>query len=215
MPINKIVGYFANANQTWKVVNVNDYRRIFNHDTAISYLEHEIYESVDREMAQILSGTNAGFYAGLRFLFAELTFLAHLYHGKKSYFPKRESYYVTKYMRRFKILHPECGIFYEVFRHGLMHSHHPKWLKKGNKMAGWYISNTAKLNSFGIFVPDFTKDVKSAIKQFISELQTEKTTHKKTRLIHFCNAIVHVGKIMTKKDLGNYAKRDFRFVTIA
>jgi hypothetical protein len=211
--MDKIVGYYTTG-QTWRETSIWNYKRNFKHDSAVSYLEHEIFESVDREMTQILSGTNAGFYAGLRFLFAELTFLAHLYNGKKSYVPKKESYYVAKYMRRFKILHPECGVFYEVFRHGLMHSHHPKWLKKGNNVAGWYISNTAKLSSFGIFVPGFTNDVKSAIKQFITELQTEKTAGRKTRLTHFLYTIIHAGKIMTKKELGNYAKGDFRFVKI-
>ena len=211
--MDEIIGYYPGPSQTWRATTIQDYRRIFNHDTAISYLEHEIFESVDREMRQMLGGPNTGFYAGLRFLFAEVTFLAHLYNGKKSYVSRRESYYVAKYMRKFKILHPECGVLYDVFRHGLMHSHHPKWLKK-NGQIGWYISNAARLGNFGICIPEFTDDVKTTIKQFISELQSEKAANKHTRLNHFLETIIHAGTIMTKADLGKYARGDFKFVKI-
>lgn len=207
--MNKIVGYF-HQKPTWRAVTVKEYKKIFNHDIAISYLKHEIFESVEREMAQILSGSFAGFYAGLRFLFAEVTYLSHLYWGKKGEnWKRKESAYVVRYMRKFKILYPECGVYYEVFRHGLMHTHHPKWIKKARRVAGWYISNTDKSKTFGIFIPEFTNQVKSAIKQFIEELEIEKNRNKRNRLDKFFEALTDAGKILTKNDLKPYARTDY------
>lgn len=203
--MKKIVGYFPDK-PTWRMVAIEEYKKAFNHDAAIYYLDHEILESVDREMKVILTGDKAGFYAGLRFLFPEVSHLSHLYYGKG--WGLKESKYVSRFMRKFNILSPECGVYYEVFRHGLMHSHHPKWIKKAKN--GWYISNTEKLDRlFGIFIPSFTEQIKLAITQFINELKTEQGKKKKYRLDKFFDAMVDVGKILNKKDLKGYAKYDY------
>lgn len=203
--MKKIVGYFPDR-PTWRKVAVEEYKKVFSHDTAIYYLEHEILESVDRETKAILTGDKTGFYAGLRFLFPEVSHLSHLYYGKN--WGLKESKYVSRFMRKFNILSPECGVYYEVFRHGLMHSHHPKWIKKARN--GWYISNTEKLDRlFGIFIPGFTEQIKLAITQFINELKTEQGKKKKYRRDKFFDAMVDVGKILNKKDLKGYAKYDY------
>lgn len=203
--MKKIVGYFPDK-PTWRKVAIEEYKKVFNHDVSIYYLDHEILESVDREMKVILTGDKAGFYAGLRFLFPEVSHLSHLYYGKE--WGLKESKYVSRFMRKFNILSPECGVYYEVFRHGLMHSHHPKWIKRAKN--GWYISNTEKLDKlFGIFIPGFTEQIKLAITQFINELKTEQGKKKKYRLDKFFDAMVDVGKILNKKDLKGYAKYDY------
>lgn len=209
----KIIGYYSTPN-TWRLVEKSDYKKELNHDLVIHYLQYEIYESVDREMKHILSASQTGFYAGLRFLFAELTYLSHLYWGKNSYKYKKESAYVARFMRKFNILPPEYGVHYEVFRHGLMHTHHPKWIKKGNKVIGWYISNVAKTISFGVFIPEFTQQIKDAINVFISELKKEKVENKRTRLDKFFEGYSSTAKILTRKNMGKYSRTDFSKVPI-
>jgi|SRR3989344_4684199 len=203
-----IIGYYS-APETWRKVSYKEYQKAVDHDLIVHYLEHEIYESIDREMKHLLSGSNTGFYAGLRFLFAELTYLSHLYWGKNSYRKRKESEYVARFMRKFNILPPEHGVHYEVFRHGLMHSHHPKWVKKGNKIIGWYISNTAKMNVFGVFIPEFTNQMKDAIKRFIQEVQSEKSRGGKTRQAKFFQGYIRTAEILTRKDMSQYSRTDF------
>ncbi len=202
--MNKIVGYFSDK-PTWKLVSENDYRKKFSYSVAIHYLKHEILGSVEREMTFVQSGTAVGFYAGLRFLFPEISHLAHLYYGRN--WNDAESRYASRYMRKFKILYPGCGLYYEAFRHGLMHSHHPKWLSVTK--SGWYVSNVAKLaNIFGIFIPEFTNQVKAAIEMFIQELESEERTKRRNRFNKFFDALVDSGQVIEKKDLRGYAKYD-------
>lgn len=205
---NKIVGYYE-TQPTWRLVDSGEYKKIFNHNIAIHYLQHELYESVDREMKHILSGEFSSFYAGLRFLFPEVTYLSHLYWGRNSYKPRKESYYVARYMRKFGILTPGCGVHYEIFRHGLMHTHHPKWLKKGGRVISWYVSTTAKLTDFGVFLPEFTVQIKNAINNFVKELEHEKRLGKKTRCSKFLESYLRSADILTKKSLSKYARNDF------
>lgn len=162
-------------------------------------------------MKVILSGTKAGFYAGLRFLFPELIHLAHFYYGyKEKEWKSKESKFTSRFMRKFKILYPQCGLYYQVFRHGLMHSHHPKWLRKGKSVSEWYISNTEKLDMFGVSLPELTTEIKKAIFAFIDELEYEKVKKRFYRLNKFFDALSDCGKILKKKDLRGYAKYDHK-----
>lgn len=198
--MKKIIGYYP-SDPTWRLVSEKEYKKEFTHELATHYLRHEIDESVEREMKHILSGATTGFYAGLRFLFPEVSHLAHLYWGYKDRAWKiLETRLVALYMRKFKIFYPEGGIYYKVFRHGLMHSHHPKWIRKNGKIS-WYISNVAKLDEFGVFLPEFRNGVRSSINQFIKELEAEKLNGGNNRLNKFFDALVDTGKILTKKDL--------------
>ncbi|OGH20735.1 MAG: hypothetical protein A3D74_05410 [Candidatus Levybacteria bacterium RIFCSPHIGHO2_02_FULL_37_13] len=210
--MSKIVGYFSTG-QTWRVIDEKEYRKVFllNPNLAISYLKHEIMESVEREMGVILSGTKAGFYAGLRFLFPEVVHLAHLYYGYKGNDWKfKESKFTARFMRKFKILYPQCGLYFEVFRHGLIHGHHPKWLRKGKSVNEWYVSNTEKLDMFGVSLPELTKTIKTAILEFIDELENKNANKNRYRLRKFLDALSDCGKILKKKDLKGYAKYDKR-----
>lgn len=201
--MRKIIGYFS-SDPTWQLVTEKEYRKVFTHDLAIYYLKHEIYESVEREMKHILAGNAVGFYAGLRFLFPEVNHLAHLYWGHKGKnWQTKETRLVALYMKKFKIFYPEGGLYYKVFRHGLMHSHHPKWIRKNGKV-GWYISNVAKIDDFGVFIPEFTSQIKASIDNFISKLEEEKASKKKLRLSNFLTALIDSGKILNKKDLRLY-----------
>lgn len=196
----KIIGYFSNA-PTWRLVDEKSYKNKFSHADAIAYLEHEITESVDRETSLLLSGNSVGFYSALRFLFPEVNHLSHLYWGHKgSYWRNNETRFVSLFMKKFEILSPECGIYYQAFRNGLMHSHHPKWVKRKNGV-GWYISNTAKIDEFGIFVPEFANQIKAAIKKFITELENEKKENRSNRLMKFADALADCGTILRKRDL--------------
>ena len=181
-----------------------DYKNIFDHDLAILYLKQEILESVQREISQILSGNFAGFYAGLRFLFAEVTYLSQLYWGRD------EAKLVARFMRKFNILTPTSGLHYEVFRHGLMHTHHPKFIRYNRKVVPWYISNAQELKMFGISNPIFKEQVEKAISEFINELEAEKTKKKENRLNKYFKGLVSAGKILSKKDLKPYARSDFK-----
>jgi len=207
--MKRIVGYFPDK-ETWRKTDEEEYRRsIFSHNIAIHYLKHEIQESVEREMNVILSGTKAGFYAGLRFLFAEVNGLACLYWGKDSDSKNCKAELVVEFMRKFGILQPTPGLHYEVFRHGLMHSHHPKWIKKNKKVIGWYIDNEEKRKGFGVYVPEFRDQVISSIKEFIAELEKERDNKEGTLLNRFRDGLIASGKILTKKDLKEYAKDDY------
>lgn len=201
----QIVGYFPEKT-TWKKVSEKEYRKKFNHDYAISYLKNEIDESINREMDCISKGNGAGFYAAVRFLFPEVTHLANLYYGNT--LDNLEPFLARDYMSKFKILSPAPGLYYDVFRNGLMHSHHPKWLRKTK--GSWYISNDEKLDKiFGIFTKEFTDQVKSSIENFINELEREKKAKKRNRLNKFLDTLVHCGKFITKNKLRAYAKTDF------
>lgn len=202
--MKKIIGYFSTP-PTWRLVSAKEYREKFTHELAIHYLKHEIFESVEREMEYILKGN--AFYAGLRFLFPEVNHLAHLYWGHKGkQWRGKEARLISLYMRKFNIFYPDGGLYYKVFRHGLMHSHHPKWIRKNGKV-GWYISNVAKIEEFGIFLPEFTGQVKSSIQSFINELKKEKVNNQKLRRDKFVEALVDIGKILNKKELRLYAIR--------
>jgi hypothetical protein len=205
----QIMGYHS-TQPTWRVKGKSDYKKNFNHSLAVFYLKHEIYESIDREMAHLLSSPNSGFYAGIRYLFAEVTYLSHLYWGKKSNYKNQESRYVAKFMKKFKILPPEYGLHYEIFRHGLMHTHHAKWLKKRHGVINWYVSNVAKIdNMFGVSIPEFNIQVKKSVEIFISELEAEEKMQKRTRLNKFFEGYIKTAKILTKKDLPKYLQTYF------
>ena len=209
----KIVGFHITGTR-WRVVDKAQYKKSFTHEVAVQYLWNEIYESVDREMTHILSGKKTGFYSGLRFLFAELTYLSHLYWGKKACHSPNESRYVARFMRKFNILAPEYGVHYDVFRHGLMHTHHPKWIKKNNKIIPWSVSNASKMTDFGVAIPEFSYQIKKAIKKFWVELKVEGVTSKRTRLDNFFEGFSDATKILTRKDIAKYAKKDFSNVKI-
>ncbi|GEM_PF-7030215 len=205
--MKKIIGYFSSS-PTWNRISEKEYRKQFTHDLAIYYLKYEIFESIEREMTFILKDEAVGFYAGLRFLFPEVNHLAHLYWGHRGgEWRKLETRLTSLYMKRFCIFIPDGGIYYLVFRHGLMHSHHPKWVKK-DKRIGWYISNREKLEEeFSIFIPEFTEKVKLSIEKFITELEIEKKNNKRHRLNNFLDAIADSGKILQKKDLRLYYRK--------
>ena len=78
--------YFPGKSEAWDGIAEDDYKKIFNHDIAISYLEHGILGSVGREMDQILERRDPPtFHAGLGFLFAEVTYPSHLYCGVRTH----------------------------------------------------------------------------------------------------------------------------------
>lgn len=201
--MKRIVGYFPDE-PTWRAIKENDYRKKFSHDIAIKYLINEIQESITREMDSMPSSS---FYSAIRFLFPEVTHLSHLYYGYKGRdWESRESKYVARFMRKFKILHPKCGVYYQVFRHGLMHSHHPKQVRK---LSGWYISSDTKLEDvFGIYIPDLKNQLIATVEQMIVELKTERNKKGRYRLNKFLEALVDVGEILTKKKLKGYARYD-------
>lgn len=205
--MKNIIGFFSGS-PTWREVSEKEYKKIFDHDPAILYLKQEILESVQREMGQILNGSFAGFYAGLRFLFAEVTYLSQLYWGRD------EAKLVARFMRKFKILTPTSGLHYEVFRHGLMHTHHPKFIRYNRKIVPWYISNDQELKMFGISNPIFRDQIERAIGEFIKELETEKGRKKKNRLNKFLKGLVSAGRVLSKRDLKPYARNDFRKIDI-
>lgn len=201
----KIVGYFP-GNLTWRKKTEEEYRTKFDHDFAISYLENEICESIKREMLCISKGGNSGFYATVRFLFPEVSHLGNLYFGNTD--DKEEPKYACKYMKKFSILSLTPGLYWAVFRNGLMHSHHPKWLRKTK--GSWYISNVTELeDKFGIFTQKFADEICESIISFRDELEVEKQSGKKIKMDNFLKVLVKCGKLITKNDLKKYAKKDF------
>lgn len=205
--MTQIVGYFPDG-QTWRKKDEQRYRIIFNHDFAIAYLRNEIDESIEREMSCISDGGNAGFYATIRFLFPEINHLSNLYFGNIE--NRKEPEYTCRYMKKFSILSPAPGLYWEVFRNGLLHSHHPKWLRKTKGC--WYISNNEKLDGqFGIFTHQLAEEIRASIKKFTSELKAEKHRGEKVKMSNVLNVLVKCGKYITKKDLKekDYAYKDF------
>lgn len=221
-----IIGYYPNnsTNQQWLAVNFHDYRRVFDHNTAIIYLENEIKQSVQREMSLVLTFPAAyttGYYAGIRFLFAEIEGLSKLYWGRENVGRRRlryggrnyEAEDAVRFMRKFNILTPTSGVHYEVFRHGLAHTHMPKYIRKNRQVIGWYLSNTAQVTQFGVFVPQFRNQVIDAINNFIAELRQEQTNGGRNRLNKFLIGYADTATILTKRDLRPYARgQDFRNV---
>lgn len=226
-----IVGYFPSEppKQQWKAIKEKSYKKLFSHDIAIAYLEHEVKESVEREMAHILSGSKSGFYASLRFLFAEVDYLAKLYWGGRKGWKCRGGYrrqrksgknphydstrVIIQFMRKFKILTPTSGIHFDVFRHGLTHTHMPKWVQKGRDVLNWYVSNTDKRNMFGICNPELTSQVITAIDKFVEELREEqKHGVSGVRFNNFLLGYCDSAKILTRKELHPYARKDLSLV---
>lgn len=203
--MSQIVGYYPDT-PTWRKKSEQQYKVDFTYDFAISYLTHEIKESIDREMNCISSGGNAGFYAAVRFLFPEVTHLGNLYFGNTD--DSKEPFIACRYMKRFKILPPAPGLYYDVFRNGLMHSHHPKWLRKTK--GSWYISNDKKLDkNFGIFTKEFADQIKKSIDRFIDELKKDKARSKNDRRNNVYNVLTKCGSFITKNKLKEYARKDF------
>lgn len=208
--MTKIIGYFHDnpRGNTWRVVDDKKYKKQFSHKLAVDYLEYKIKESVIREMDCILkNGQSAGFYAAVRFLFPEINHLAHLYWGyQNSSWIGKEKRLVPLFMKKFHIFADDPGAYYKVFRHGLMHSHHPKWIKRKG-VIGWYVSNTAKIDQFGIFTPEMRDLLVQAIDKFISELNSEASIGHRNRLNKFSEAMIDCGKILRKKDLRLYRQK--------
>ncbi len=204
--MENIIGYYLEG--VWQPADKRVYKKYFNHTVAVAYLENELLESLNREMDTILKNSPGAFYSAVRFLFAELTYLSHLYWG---YIPKKknEGKDVAKFMRKFKILSPTYGLHYEVFRHGLLHTHHPKWIKKGGKIAEWYIGSDVKLKRFGIYLPEFYAEIKNSINLFVEELEEEQIQGKKTRLNKMFEGFSEAVKILSVQDLSTYSKNDF------
>ncbi len=215
-----IVGYYPYTPQRWISVTFLEYRRVFDHPTAITYLENEVKQSIVSEMSLILTfpaANTTGYYAAVRFLFAEIEGLAKLYFGRESVRTPRYGGTVYKaedavrFMRRFNILTPTSGAHYEVFRHGLAHTHMPKFIKKGHQVIGWYLSNVAGVTQFGIFTPQFRDQVISAIDSFVDELRNEQANGGRNRLNKFLIGYSDTATILTRRDLRPYARnRDFR-----
>lgn len=208
--MSKIIGYFNDNPQenTWRITDDKKYKRQFSHGLAVHYLEHEIKESIVREMDCILkNGQSAGFYAAVRFLFPEVNHLAHLYWGHNDTdWRNKEKRLVPLFMKKFQIFPDDPGAYYKVFRHGLMHSHHPKWIKRDGAV-GWYISNVAKFDNFGIFTPEMKQELINAINKFISGLRAEESSGGRNRLRKFSEAMIDCGKILKKNDLRLYSRR--------
>lgn len=220
-----IIGFYPNslANQRWLRTTFREYRQIFDHQTAIRYLEDEVKQSVQREMRLILNSplaSTAGMYAGIRFLFAEIEGLAKLYLGRESVTRRGDIRYRGKiyqardavyFMRRFNILTPTSGVHYEVFRHGLTHTHMPKYISKNRRIIGWYLSNVAALQQFGICIPELRDQIIRAIDDFVSKLRREQANGGRTRLRKFLIGYSDSATVLTRKDLRPYAKsKDFR-----
>ena len=219
-----IIGYYPNhpVNQMWRRVSFQDYRGTFNHQTAVTYLENEVRQSIHRDMALILTfpaANTAGYYAGVRYLFAEVEGLAKLYWGRETFGGRRSRYGGRRYdaadavrfMRRFNILTPTAGVHFEVFRHGLAHTHMPKWISKNRRAINWYLSNAAGINQFGIFIPQFRDQVLSAIDSFVDELRQEQLRGGRNRLNRFLTGYADSATLLTRNDLGRFARgRDFR-----
>lgn len=218
-----IIGYYPNnpTAQRWLSTTFRAYRRVFNHQTAITYLEDEVKQSIQGEMSLILTFPAAyttGFYAGVRFLFAEVEGLAKLYWGRET--DRRRIRYggrqyeakdAVKFMRKFNILTPTSGAHYEVFRHGLAHTHIPKFIKKNRNAVGWYLSNTAGITQFGIFIPQFRDQVLNATNSFINDLRQEQANGGNNRLNRFLIGYADAATLLTRSDLKPYARnRDFR-----
>lgn len=221
-----IIGYYPNNTtaQRWMRVSFQDYRRIFTHQIAITYLEDEVRQSIQGEMGHILTfpaANTTGFYAGVRFLFPEIEGLAKLYWGREN-LPNRRarSRYggrnytandAVRFMRKFNILTPTAGAHYEVFRHGLAHTHMPKYISKNRVGIGWYLSNAGAINQFGILIPQFRDQVVAAIDAFIGELRREQANGGRNRLNKFLIGYADTATLLTRSDLRPYARnRDFR-----
>lgn len=217
-----IIGFYPNnpVNQRWQMTTFRGYHRIFDHQTAIDYLENEVKQSIQRDMSLILTfpaAYNSGFYAGVRYLFAEVEGLAKLYWGRESVQRPRYGGRIysaedaVRFMRRFNILTPTSGVHYEVFRHGLAHTHMPKWISKNRRAIEWYLSNGAGINRFGIFIPQFRDQVVDAIDAFIDELRREGQAGGRNRLNRFLIGYSDSATLLTRRDLRPYARnRDFR-----
>lgn len=218
-----IIGYYPNnpVSQRWQTVSFRNYRRTFDHQTAITYLEDELKQSVLRDMALLLTfpaANTAGFYAGVRYLFAEIEGLAKLFWGRET--DGRRARYggrqygakdAVKFMRRFSILTPTAGVHYEVFRHGLAHTHIPKFVSKNRRAINWYLSNAASINQFGICIPQFRDQIIDAIDSFIDELRQEEQSGGRNRLNRFLIGYADAATLLTRSDLRPYARnRDFR-----
>lgn len=219
-----IIGYYPNnpTNQRWQRTTFREYRRIFDHQTAITYLENEVKQSIQSEMSLILTfpaANTTGFYAGVRFLFAEVEGLAKLYWGRENVQRPRYGGRIysaddaVRFMRRFGILAPTAGVHYEVFRHGLAHTHMPKFIMKNRRVIGWYLSNVAGITQFGIFIPQFRDHVIDAIDAFIAELRQEQLIGGRNRLNKFLIGYADTATLLTRRSLRPYARnRDFRSI---
>lgn len=215
-----IIGFYPNnaTAQRWLPVSFRQYRRVFNHQIAITYLDSEIKQSIQRDMRLILTfpaARTAGFYAGVRYLFAEVEGLAKLYWGRENLPRRRRSRYggrqytsrdAVRFMRKFSILTPTSGVHYEVFRHGLAHSHIPKFFSKNRTVIEWYLSNSAGFTSFGVFIPGFRDQVFDAIDSFIDELRDEQRNGGRNRLRKFLTGYCDSATILRRADLQPFAR---------
>ena len=81
---------------------------------------------------------------------------------------------------------------------------------KHNKVVGWYVSNSAKFDAFGICIPEFRIQVLQAISSFISELEEEERRGKSaTRLNNFFLGYCDSAKVLRKKELSPSAQMDW------
>lgn len=205
----KIIGYFVNSygNGDFCLMDFSHFKSSCNSNLAKHYLQTQIRQSILDDVLPIIQQPRGGFYSAIRTMFAEIDGLAKLYFGVVG---DSDSIRVVRFMKKMFSgeLGKYAGFIYEVYRHGLMHTHMPKHVfAKRKHHVGWGIRKNG--NPTGALVDislmELKCEVLNAIKKYCEELDRNKR-----RLRLFKNGYGDMARVLYQKDLRKrYSKPDF------
>lgn len=206
----KIFGYFINSygNGDFRLMDFSDFKKSCDSNLAKHYLQTQIRQSILDDVLPIIQQPRGGFYSAIRTMFAEIDGLAKLYFGVIG---DSDSKQVAKFMKKLFTgeIGKYAGFIYEVYRHGLMHTHMPKHVfAKRRNYIGWGIRKNG--NPTGALVDISLMELKceilNAIKKFCDELDKNRR-----RLNLFKNGYGDMARVLYQKDLRKrYSRPDFR-----
>ena len=215
--MNKVYAYDVSTNNFRVFQGSDEWKEQMTCQGAQNYLTYHLLESLENEFLPAIeafhgesyrTGVGKGFFSLLRMIFPAITFLGTLYKGTDS--SKNAISFMRDYMgmvnRKYKHI---SDLIYNVYRHGLMHTHMPKVLEIENKFVGWEITynddNHLKIfksiNAIRISISPnrFFQDLLKALVRYISDFDVPKKNEELLR--KFQDGFMIMSEVLNESDL--------------
>jgi len=190
--MNKVYAYDVSINNFRIFQSSDEWKKQMTFEGAKNYLTYYLMESLKKEFPPAIeayqedsyrTGVGKGFFSLIRIIFPTITFLGTLYKGTDV--SKNAINFMKDYMGKVNSRYKHISdLIYNVYRHGLMHTHMPKVFEIDNKFVGWEITyNDDKhlkilksINAINIPISPnrFFQDLLRALEKYISDFDVPK-----------------------------------------